>query len=73
MSNGLIHNNVRWAHQNGVALIAFLAIPKSKLYVSVVKFHNTYLLPILLIVYIKIPVNFASSNAIYSMEVCERS
>jgi hypothetical protein len=29
MSNGLIHNNVRRAHRNGVTLIAFLAIPKS--------------------------------------------
>ena len=31
MSNGLIHNNVRRAHGNGLALISFLAIPKSKL------------------------------------------
>jgi hypothetical protein len=30
MSNGLIHNNVRRAHRDGVTLIAFLAIPKSK-------------------------------------------
>ena len=30
MSNGLIHNNVRQGHRNGVALIALLAIPKSK-------------------------------------------
>lgn len=30
MSNGLIHNNVRRGHRNGVALIALLAIPKSK-------------------------------------------
>ena len=30
MSDGLIHNNVRRAHRNGVALVAFLAIPKSK-------------------------------------------
>lgn len=30
MSNGLIHNNVRRAHRNGVSLIGFLAIPKSK-------------------------------------------
>ena len=29
MSNGLIHNNVRRAHRNGVTLIAFLAIAKS--------------------------------------------
>lgn len=29
ISNGLIHNNVRWAHVNGVSLLAFLAIPKS--------------------------------------------
>ena len=29
MSNGLIHNDVRRAHRNGVALIAFLAIPKA--------------------------------------------
>ncbi|KAF8227159.1 hypothetical protein L208DRAFT_1298111, partial [Tricholoma matsutake] len=29
MSNGLIHNNVCHAHQNGVTLIAFLAIPKT--------------------------------------------
>ena len=30
MSNDLIHNNVWWAHHNGVTLIAFLAILKSK-------------------------------------------
>jgi hypothetical protein len=29
MSNGLIHNDVRRAHRNGVALIAFLTIPKA--------------------------------------------
>lgn len=29
MSNGLIHNNIRRAHRNGVSLIGFLAIPKS--------------------------------------------
>jgi hypothetical protein len=29
VSNGLIHNNVRRAHINGVSLLAFLAIPKS--------------------------------------------
>jgi hypothetical protein len=29
-SIGNIHNNVRRAHRNGVALIGFLAIPKSK-------------------------------------------
>ncbi|KAF8347311.1 hypothetical protein F5887DRAFT_1060897 [Amanita rubescens] len=29
LSNGLIHNNVRRAHRNGVSLIAFLAIPKT--------------------------------------------
>ncbi|KAG6808815.1 hypothetical protein H0H92_002793 [Tricholoma furcatifolium] len=28
MSNGLIHNNVRRAHRNGLTLIAFLSIPK---------------------------------------------
>ncbi|KAG6806075.1 hypothetical protein H0H92_012797, partial [Tricholoma furcatifolium] len=28
ISNGLIHNNVRRAHQNGLTLVAFLAIPK---------------------------------------------
>ncbi|KAF8868620.1 hypothetical protein CPB85DRAFT_1554794 [Mucidula mucida] len=28
LSNGLIHNNVRPAHRNGVTLIGFLAIPK---------------------------------------------
>jgi hypothetical protein len=30
MSNGLIHNNVRRVHRNGLELIGFLAIPKSK-------------------------------------------
>ena len=30
MSNGLIHNNAWRANRNGVTLIAFLAIPKSK-------------------------------------------
>lgn len=29
MSNGLIHNNMRRAHKNGVSLVGFLAIPKS--------------------------------------------
>ncbi len=29
-SNGLIHNGVRRAHRNGVALSGFLSIPKSK-------------------------------------------
>ncbi|KAG6826421.1 hypothetical protein H0H92_015852 [Tricholoma furcatifolium] len=29
ISNGLIHNNVQWAHCNGLTLIAFLAIPKT--------------------------------------------
>ncbi|KAG6905029.1 hypothetical protein DXG01_005543 [Tephrocybe rancida] len=29
ISNGLIHNNVRRAHRNGVTLLAFLAIPKT--------------------------------------------
>lgn len=33
MSNGMIYNTVRRAHRNGVALIAFLAIPKSRLFV----------------------------------------
>ncbi|KAG6825100.1 hypothetical protein H0H92_004703 [Tricholoma furcatifolium] len=28
ISNGLIHNNVRRAHRNGLTLVAFLAIPK---------------------------------------------
>ena len=30
MSNGLIHNDVRRGHRNGVSLVGFLAIPKSK-------------------------------------------
>jgi len=30
ISNGLIHNNVRRAHRNGLSLVAFLAIPHSK-------------------------------------------
>ena len=30
ISNGLIHNNVRCAHCNGLSLVAFLAIPHSK-------------------------------------------
>ncbi|KAG6898428.1 hypothetical protein C0992_004139 [Termitomyces sp. T32_za158] len=29
ISNGLIHNNVRRAHRNGLTLLAFLAIPKT--------------------------------------------
>ncbi|CAK5280852.1 unnamed protein product [Mycena citricolor] len=29
ISNGLIHNNVRRAHRNGVMLVGFLAIPKT--------------------------------------------
>ncbi|KAK0454507.1 hypothetical protein EV421DRAFT_1887139 [Armillaria borealis] len=29
ISNGLIHNNIRQAHRNGLALFAFLAIPKT--------------------------------------------
>ncbi|KIL54638.1 hypothetical protein M378DRAFT_55115, partial [Amanita muscaria Koide BX008] len=41
MSNGLIHNNVRQAHRNGVALIAFLAIPKTdKEYEGSKEFRN---------------------------------
>ncbi len=28
-SNGLIHNNIRRAHQDGVSLLGFLSIPKS--------------------------------------------
>jgi hypothetical protein len=31
LSNGLIHNNVRRAHRNAMSLVAFLAIPKSRL------------------------------------------
>ena len=31
ISIGNIHNNVRRAHRNGVMLLGFLAIPKSKL------------------------------------------
>ncbi len=31
-SNGLIHNNVRRAHRNGVSLVGFLSVPKSKSY-----------------------------------------
>lgn len=30
ISNGLVHNNVRWAHRNALTLLGFLAIPKSK-------------------------------------------
>jgi hypothetical protein len=30
MSIGNIHNNVRRAHRNGVTLLGFLAVPKSK-------------------------------------------
>ena len=30
ISNGLIHNNVWRGHRNGVSLVGFLAIPKSK-------------------------------------------
>ncbi|KAG6852484.1 hypothetical protein C0991_011594 [Blastosporella zonata] len=29
ISNGMIHNNVRRAHRNGLTLLAFLAIPKT--------------------------------------------
>ncbi|KAG6914489.1 hypothetical protein DXG01_016963, partial [Tephrocybe rancida] len=29
ISNGLIHNNIRRAHRNGLTLVAFLAIPKT--------------------------------------------
>ncbi|KAG6807820.1 hypothetical protein H0H92_006325 [Tricholoma furcatifolium] len=29
ISNGMIHNNVRRAHRNGLSLLAFLAIPKT--------------------------------------------
>jgi len=31
MSTGNIHNNTRHAHRNGVVLVRFLAIPKSKI------------------------------------------
>jgi hypothetical protein len=30
ISNGLVHNDIRRAHRNGVSLLGFLAIPKSK-------------------------------------------
>jgi hypothetical protein len=30
MSIGIIHNNTRHAHRNGVVLLGFLAIPKCK-------------------------------------------
>jgi hypothetical protein len=36
MSNGLIHNNIRRSHRNGVSLVGLLAIPKS---ISDVKLH----------------------------------
>lgn len=32
ISNGLVHNNVRRAHRNAVSVVAFLAIPKSMLF-----------------------------------------
>jgi hypothetical protein len=38
-SIGNIHNNVRRAHQNGVVLLGFLAIPKSKLTFSIALTH----------------------------------
>ena len=38
-SIGNIHNNVRRAHRNGVVLLGFLAIPKSKLMFSIVLTH----------------------------------
>ena len=31
LSIGNVHNNVRHAHRNGLVLLGFLAIPKSKL------------------------------------------
>ena len=41
MSIGNIHNNVRRAHRNGVVLLGFLAIPKSRsFYASFVKRVN---------------------------------
>jgi hypothetical protein len=36
-SIGNIHNNVRRAHRNGVVLLGFLAIPKSKLRFSITR------------------------------------
>jgi Plavaka transposase len=39
MSIGNIHNNVRRAHRNGVVLLGFLPIPKSKFYRS--NFYTT--------------------------------
>jgi Plavaka transposase len=33
LSVGNLHNNVRRAHRNGVVLLGFLAIPKSKFYI----------------------------------------
>ena len=35
-SVGNIHNNVRRSHGAGLVLVAFLSIPKSKLYIQVV-------------------------------------
>lgn len=42
LSHGLMHNNIRRAHVNGVSLAAFLAIPKSvlSLLVAVVLSHT---------------------------------
>jgi hypothetical protein len=42
-SIGNIHNNVRRAHRNGVVLLGFLAIPKSKLTFSVTLIHQPYI------------------------------
>lgn len=34
MSIGNIHNNVQCAHQNGLVLLGFLAIPKSEYFIQ---------------------------------------
>jgi hypothetical protein len=39
LSIGSIHNNIRQAHHGGLALVAFLAIPKSMCYFSI-KINN---------------------------------
>ena len=42
MSLGNIHNTVRWAHRNAVVPIGFLAIPKSKLFLST-QVHDSHI------------------------------
>jgi hypothetical protein len=69
LSNGQVHNNVRRAHRNAVALIGFLAIPKSMSLILRVFFKNLWNIFIYNkpIRSMQILWNFGNSGEIFSM------